>query len=226
VVELNEGTQILLRNVVVGVATLVSIALPSWALSQGTKKESIYLVCEQPSGSSTYLPGGRVPVERMGTVPDTFSGLLNLTLTDGPATKLVDATWVREGSAISSSDPSEGGSVRMGYADDEIKRFDIDWQKGSSATILLKGLGSGVAVVAYTDIKAGFGLDKVSSFIVVCSEFTTKAAADAETQNALVRVNEQNAALEAAAREAAAAVDQAASSTNASPRPKSKRNPR
>ncbi len=215
----------MLRNSVVGIATLAFVVLPSLALSQGTQSESVYLVCEQPSGSSTYLPGGHVPVDRMGTVPDTFSGLLNLTLTAGPATKLVDATWIREGSVISSSDPSEGGSVRVGYADEEIKRFDIDWQKGSSSTILLKGHGSGVAVVAYTDIKAGFGLDKVSSFIVVCSEFTTKAAADAETQNALVRVKEQNAALEAAEREAAAAVDQAASSTKPSPRPKSKRNP-
>ncbi len=216
----------MLGNSVVGIATLAFVALPSLALSQGTQSESIYLVCEQPSGSSTYLPGGRVPVDRMGTVPDAFSGLLNLTLTAGPATKLVDATWIREGSTISSSDPSEGGSVRMGYADDEIKRFDIDWQRGSSATILLKGLGSGVAVVAYTDIKAGFGLDKVSSFIAVCSEFTSKEAANTETQNALVRVKEQAAALEAAAREGAAMVDQAASPANASPKPKSKRKPR
>lgn len=216
----------MLRNGAVGIATLVFVALPSWAVSQGTKSEGIYLVCEQPSGSSTYLPGGRVPVDRMGTVPDTFSGLLNLTLTAGPDVKLVDATWVREGSVISSSDPSEGGSVRMGYADDEIKRFDIAWQKGSSATILLKGLELGAPVVAYADIKAGFGLDKVSSFIAVCADFASKEAADAETQNALVRVKERTAALEAAAREGAAAVDQAASEANASPKPKSKRKPR
>jgi hypothetical protein len=97
----------------------------------------------------------------------------------------------------------------MGYADDEIKRFDIDWQKGSSATILLKGLGSGAPIIAYADIKAGFGLDKVSSFIAVCAEFTSKGAADAETIEALRRVKEHDAALEAAARKAVEAVDRA-----------------
>ena len=146
-------------------------------------------------------------MERAGTGYDAFSGVLNLTLTSGPNTELLDATWIRESSAISTGDPAEGGRIRAGYADPDVKRFDIDWQRGSSVTILLKGLGSGVPIVAYADIKAGFGLDKVSSFIAACAEFTSKAEFDAGAKDALIRVKEYDATMEAAARKAEAAVD-------------------
>jgi hypothetical protein len=181
--------------------------LPTMANAQANNQQITYLVCERPSGSSTYLPGGVVPVERAGTGYDAFSGVLNLAVTSDPATKLLDATWIRESSKISTSDPAEGGRIRAGYADPDVKRFDIDWQRGSSVTMLLKGLGSGTPVVAYADIKAGFGLDKVSSFIAVCAEFASKAEVDAEVKDALIRVKEYDAIMEASAREAEAAVD-------------------
>ncbi len=199
----------------IGIAVAVFCAAPSWAWSQSLIGGNIYLVCQRPSGSSTYLPGGLVSIDRAGTGYDAFSGVLNLTVMSDPDAKLLDATWIRESSTISTSDPAEGGRVRAGYADPDIKRFDIDWQRGSSATILLKGLGSGAPFVAYADIKAGFGLDKVSSFIAACVAFTSKAEADAEVKDALIRVKEYDAIMEATVRKAEEAVDAAASAPTA-----------
>ena len=204
-----------MRQYISGLVLIGLFALPTLANSQANDQKNTYLVCQRPSGSSTYLPGGLVPIDKAGTGYDSFSGVLNLTIVSDPDAKLIDATWIREFSTISSSDPAEGGRVRAGYADPDIKRFDIDWQRGSSATILLKGLGSGAPFVAYADIKAGFGLDKVSSFIAACVEFTSKAEADAEVKDALIRVKEYDAIMEATVRKAEEAVDAAASAPTA-----------
>jgi hypothetical protein len=196
-----------MRRYLIGLALVGQFVLPTLASGQANNQQVTYLVCQRPSGCSTYLPGGVVPLDMAGTGYDAFSGVLNLTLASDPNTKLLDATWIRESSTISTSDPAEGGRIRAGYADPDVKRFDIDWQRGSSVTILLKGLGSGAPIVAYADIKAGFGLDKVSSFIAACAEFTSKAEVDAEVKDALIRVKEYDATMEAAARKAEAAVD-------------------
>jgi hypothetical protein len=209
----------MIRQYVSGLALVGLFALPTLASSQANSQQNRYLICQEPTGSSTYLPGGLVPADRAGTVHDSFSGVLSLTITAGPDANLLEATWIRESSIVSTIDPAEGAKIRSGYSDPEIKRFDIDWQRGSSATILIKGLGSGAPFVAYADIKAGFGLDKVSSFATGCAEFTSAAEADKALSDALMDVSVQEIVKQAAARAAEEAVDATVSAPNAASTP-------
>lgn len=209
----------MIRQFVSGLTLFGLFVLPTLANSQANSQQNRYLICQEPTGSSTYLPGGLVPAERAGTVHDSFSGVLSLTIAADPEAKLLDATWIRESSIVSTIDPAEGAKIRSGYSDPEIKRFDIDWQRGSSATILIKGLGSGAPFVAYADIKAGFGLDKVSSFAAGCAEFTSAVEADKAMSDALTEVSVQEIIKQAAAQAAVEAVDATVSASNAASSP-------
>lgn len=218
----------MIRQYVSGLALVGLFALPTLTYSQANNPQNRYLICQQPTGSSTYLPGGHVPADKAGTVHDSFSGVLSLTISPDPDAKLLDATWIRESSIISTIDPAEGAKIRSGYADPEVKRFEIDWQRGSSVTILIKGLGSGAPFVAYSDIKAGFGLDRVSSFAAGCAEFTSAAEADKAMSDALMDVSVQEIIMQAAAKAAEEAVDATVAAPNtaqvpAKPKPARKR---
>jgi len=218
----------MIRQYVSGLALVGLFALPTLANSQAKNQQNRYLICQQPTGSSTYLPGGLVPADKARTVPDSFSGVLSLTITPDPDAKLLEATWIRESSIVSTIDPAEGAKIRSGYADPEVKRFEIDWERGSSVTILIKGLGSGAPFVAYADVKAGFGFDRVSSFAAACAEFTFAADADKAMSDALTDVKVQEIFKQAAAQAAEEAVgaiesDPKATGSQTKPKPASKR---
>ena len=185
---------------------LIIFSLPANATTPITTRT---ILCENPIGSSTYLPGGYVPADRAGTQDDGYSGVVRLTFRIGQNIELNEVVWIRDEERVSTSDVKEGGKILRGFANSEVKRFDVTWMRGTSVVILVKQLETEMPFVAYAEIKAGFGLDKLSSFLAQCTVVDPKANIEEATTKALTRVNEWRKAIDEAALETANAVDAA-----------------